>query len=137
MKSSALLVACTLLAGCGGTLVSTTRTSSSAVPDDLFACVQNQLKTMGYNRLQYDALERWYVAQKPDPDTRVPSGLYRGTKNVLDTKVRPDASGSTVLEITAKSFDEYTNARGTDSQERQVTERAKLDAQILQQACAK
>lgn len=137
MKPSALLAACTLLAGCGGTLVSTTRTSSSAAPDDLFDCVQNQLKTMGYNRMQYDALERWYVAQKPDPDTRVPSGLYRGTKNVLDTKVRPDASGATVLEITAKSFDEYTNARGTDSQERPVTERAKLDAQALQQACAK
>ncbi len=136
MKSSVPLLACTLLASCGGTLVSTTRGSSSAAPDDVYACVQNQFKTLGYTRIQYDALERWYVAHKPDSDARVPSGLYRKTMNVIDTRVRPDASGATVLEITAKSYEEYANARGVDRQERQVTERAKMDAQELQRACA-
>lgn len=136
MKSSVPLLACTLLAGCAGSLVSTTRGSSSAAPDDVYACVQNQFKTLGYTRIQYDALERWYVAHKPDEDARVPSGLYRKTMNVIDTRVRPDASGATVLEITAKSYEEYVNARGVDQQERQVTQRARLDAQALQRACA-
>lgn len=136
MKLSLPLLACLAL-GCAGSLVSTTQTAATAAPDDVYACVQAKLKDMGYNRSQFDATERWYVAEKPDPEVHVPSGLYRRTMMVLDTRVRPDASGNTVLEITARAYDEFDSARGLDKPERQVTNRAKLDAQTLQQACGK
>lgn len=136
MTSRVLLPLAALLAACTATLYSTVQGASTAVPDDAYTCVQNQMKTLGYRRTQYDALERWYVGQKEEVDPTVASGLYRKTVHVLDTKVRPDASGSTAIEITAKTFEEYSNQRGVDLQEKKASALVKRDAQTLVQACA-
>ena len=136
MKSRVLLLSVSLLAACSSAMLLTLQGSSSAAPDDVYTCVQEQFKTLGYRRMQYDALERWFVGQKEETDGGVASGQYRKTLNILDTRVRPDAAGTTTLEITAKSLEEYSNARGIDRQERKPTNQVKLDARTLQQACA-
>ncbi len=125
-----------LALGCAGTLVSTSHATTGGAPDDVYQCVQTQLKAMGYSRTHYDPSDRWYVAQKEDSTVRVASATFRKAMNVLDTRVRPDASGNTALEITVSSFEEYSNARGIDQQQRSATATARSDAARLQQACA-
>ncbi len=124
------------LPACSGTLYNTTRANTSGAPDDVYQCVQNQLKTMGYRRMQYDAMDRWYLAEKEETGVQVSSGLYRKSWITLDTRVRPNADGTTGLEITAHSYQEYASARGPDRTEQPVSTKAKLDAKSLHEACA-
>lgn len=125
-----------VLPACAGRLYSATKTSTSGAPDDVYQCVQNQFKTMGYRRIQFDAMDRWFLAEKEEAGVQVSSGLYRKTWMTLDTRVRPNADGTTVLEITAHSYQEYASARGPDRTEQPVSSRAKLDAKALHEACA-
>ena len=105
-------------------------------PEEVYACVVAQLKTMGYRRTQYDETARWYMAEKIVKN-QVSSGLYRHTLEVLDSRVKSAESGGATLEITARTFDEFASARGEDRQERKASDRVQLDARTLGQACAK
>ncbi|MBK7349495.1 MAG: hypothetical protein IPI92_06480 [Gemmatimonadetes bacterium] len=136
MRTPLLFALLSLPACAGGMLYSTTRASSSTAPDVVFQCVQDSLKRMGYRRMQYDANDRWYLAEKEEVGVQVSSGLYRKTWMVLDSRVRPAADGSTSLEIIARTFEEYASARGPQKVEEKASSKVKLDAQALQQACA-
>ncbi len=135
MTSRNLLALATLLAACAGTQYSTFKGASTTAPDDVYTCVQEQMKTLGYRRTQYDGLERWFVGQKETVDPTIASGMYRKTLHILDAKVRPDATGTTALEIIARTYDEYSNQRGLDRQERKASELVRRDAQTLMQSC--
>jgi hypothetical protein len=130
--------ACSLLlaTACASALFSRYAGPVTGPPEDVYACVVAQLKTMGYQRTQYDETARWYMAQKIVKD-QVSSGLYRHTIEVLDSRIKSAESGGTSLEITARTFDEFANARGEDRQERKASDRVQLDARTLGQACAK
>ena len=122
------------LAGCAGTLYSHFAGPSNNTADGTYACVQNQLKTMGYSRTQYNEGSRWYVAQKIVKESN-PSGLYRQTLETIDTKVNTTSDGKATLDIKARTFDQYATARGDDQQERKASDRVQLDARALGQAC--
>jgi hypothetical protein len=125
-----------LAAGCAGTLYSHYAGPTSSSADEAYACVQAQLKTLGYSRKQYDESKRWFVAQKitKEPSS---SGLYRQTIEVLDTRVVATDQGAATLDITARTYDQYATARGEDQQERKASDRVQIDARTLGQACAK
>lgn len=131
-----LLLGLTLTGACAGTLYSRFAGPVTAPADEAYGCVQEQLKTMGYQRTQFNAGTRWYVAQKSE-QLQSSSGLYRKTVHVLDTQVKSDDAGHSTLEITAHTYDEYANAKGVDREERKAAERVMLDARALGQACAK
>ncbi|HXI20302.1 MAG TPA: hypothetical protein VNH46_04415, partial [Gemmatimonadales bacterium] len=103
-----------LATGCAGTFYSRTASPAPGGPDEVYACVQKELKDMGYQRTQYKEDTRWYVARRVDAETQVSSGLYRRTLNVLDTQVDRDDSGKAVLAITAHTYQEFATPRGFD-----------------------
>lgn len=137
MRISATLLAMLALSSCaGGVLYSATRAGSTASPDAVYQCVQDTLKQMGYRRKQYDVNDRWYLAEKEEIGVQVSSGLYRKTWMVLDSRVQPDADGSTSIEIVARTFEEYASARGPEKVEQKASAKVRVDAQALQRACA-
>jgi hypothetical protein len=131
-----ILLGLTLTTACSGALYSRFAGPASRPADQVYACVQAQLKELGYSRTQYDDSARWYAAQKIVTNQNA-SGLYRHTIEVLDTKVKSEGSGPATLEITARTLDEFANARGQDRQERKASDRVQLDARTLGQACIK
>lgn len=124
-----------LCPGCAGTLYSRFAGPVTTSPDETYACVQKQLKDMGYSRTQYNDNTRWYVAQKIEQNPNS-SGLYRKTLQVLDTQVKTGAEG-TQLQITAHTYNEYANAKGNDRDEQKASDRVLIDAKTLGQACGK
>lgn len=121
--------------GCASTLYGHFAGPAAGTADEAYACVQSQLKTLGYSRTQYKEETRWFVAQKNSVENNS-SGLYRQTQNVLDTKVNIDKNGAPSLDIKARTFDTYATAKGDDRQERKASDRVQLDAKALGQACA-
>jgi hypothetical protein len=125
------------LSGCAGRFFSLTNASSTAAPDNVYACVQEQLKNAGYQRTHYDIGDRWYAAQKVDRKARVADVRFRQRVDRLDIRVRPEASGNSSLQIKAQTFDQFDNQRGLDESERPVSNQARLDAQTMVEACGK
>lgn len=121
--------------GCAGTLYTRFAGPVTSPPDETYACVQKQLKEMGYARMQYNDNTRWYLAQKNEQNQNS-SGLYRKTLQVLDTQVKTEASG-TQLEITARTYNEYSSAKGVDKDEEKASNEVLTDARKLGQACGK
>jgi len=126
-----------LLSSCGGHFFAVTRASSTANPDDAYACVQTQLKTLGYERKRYDPIKRWYVGQFIDREARLSDARFRYRINRLDVLVSPDATGNTSLEIKAQSYDVFDDQKGLDEIERSATNDVKRAAASLAEACGK
>lgn len=124
-----------LSAGCSSTLYTRFAGPVTTSPEETYACVQKQVKEMGYNRTQFNESTRWYVAQKTEQNQNS-SGLYRKTLQILDTQVKSEAGG-TQLEINAHTYNEYTNARGTEREEVKASGGVLTDAQTLGKACGK
>ena len=135
MRLSHLLVL-SLATACSATLYSRYAGPAAGTPDEVYSCVQGQLKTLGYVRAQYDSAAKWYLAKKIVKD-QVSSGLYRHTIEMLETKVKVSNEGEPTLDITARTFEEFATARGEDQQERKASDRVQIDARTLGKACAK
>jgi len=129
-----LLPGLLLATACAGALYAKYAGPAASPPDQVYTCVRTQLKTMGYERTQYDEHTGWYVAEKAERNL-VSSGLYRKTVHVLDVRVKPAGENQATLEITAHTYDEFANVKGADRQERKAADRVTLDAQTLGQAC--
>jgi hypothetical protein len=125
-----------LLTGCASTLYSHYAGPVQGTADEAYACVQAQLKELGYARNQYNPGNHWFLAQKISQE-QSSSGLYRHTLNVLDTKVTVSKSGVVSLDIKARTYDQYASVKSDDAQERKASDRVQLDAQTLGQVCAK
>jgi hypothetical protein len=125
------------LAGCAGTFYSTLNGSATTAPDDAYVCLENQLKTMGYQRAHYDPSQHWYQGQKVDPTARVSSIQFRRRIDRIDVRVKPETNGSSHVDITAHTFDEYSSQQGVIQTERSASTQVKLDAQTVMEACGK
>jgi hypothetical protein len=137
MRRAVLFVSLATLSACSGTLYSLGRGVSTSAPDDAFTCVQDQLTKLGYKRRNYDSAERWYVGQKTDPTAHLSDVRFRQRVNRLDTKVRPDASGNSAIEIKAQSFDQFDDQQGLSEHEASASNQVKADAQTVFGACGK
>jgi hypothetical protein len=135
MRPPAILVLL-LATGCASTLYSHYAGPVTTPPAEVYACVQEQMKTLGYNRKQYNEQERWFLGTKVSKEPNS-SGLYRETVNTLDTRVKVNKSGAASLDIVARTYDIITTARGDDQQERKASERVQNDARTLGLACSK
>jgi hypothetical protein len=124
------------VAACSSTLYQNYVSATAAPPEDAYTCVQGQLKTLGYQRSQYDAGKHWFVGQRVDPTARVASPQFRKRIDILDVTVSADAGGQTRLAIKASTQDEYSNQRGLDRQDQQASLQVKTDARKLAEACA-
>ncbi len=137
MRRAALFFFLAALSGCAGTFYSAAKATSTRAPDDSFTCIQDQLNRLGYKRKNYDSQDRWYVGQKADPTARLADVRFRQRVNRLDTRVRPDASGNSSIEIKAQTFDQFDNQQGLAETEIPASTQVKEDAQALIGACGK
>lgn len=136
-RRAALILLLAALPGCAGTLYSLGKATSTSAPDDAFTCVQEQVTKLGYSRKSYNTLERTFVGQKADPAARLADIRFRQRVNRLDTRVRPDASGNSTIEIKAQTFDQFDNQQGLAETEIQASNQVKGDAETLIGACGK
>lgn len=130
------VLAAVALAACSGTFYSVSTGRTDTAPDDVYGCVETQLKQLGYQRTQYDVTERWYVGKRIDPSARVSSGTFRKRYDLLDTKVVPGADGKSALTVKASTFDEYATTQGITTDERSASSKAREDAGTLVRACS-
>jgi hypothetical protein len=124
-----------LLAGCGGSLMSASHGVSPKAPDDVYACAQAQLRTLGYRQTAHDDTDRRLVGEKVDPALKAPSGLFRRGFHRLEITIRPDASGNTTIDTKLQTFMEYASQQGLSTEEERVPERARADERQLIAAC--
>lgn len=137
MPRTPLLLLLAGLSGCAGTLYAVSKGASSATPDDTYACVQAQLTKQGYTRKSHNPLERWIVGQKTDSAGHLADVRFRRRVSLLDTRIRPDASGNSAIEIRAQSFDQFDNQQGFIETETNASAQVKQDAQAVIGACGK
>ncbi|HUR95200.1 MAG TPA: hypothetical protein VMY76_11485 [Gemmatimonadales bacterium] len=132
-----LLLAVTLTA-CGRTMNSSlTGTSPSAVPD-VFECVKNQLKALGYSQTSIDAEANRIAAKKYDETVRRPDTQFRRMVDRLEIEIAPGAEGAvTTLEVTARTFAELTTQRGPTEQQERTSVQADSAAQAVVQQCGR
>jgi hypothetical protein len=109
---------------------------TSGAPDDVYACVIQELGKLEYRRTRHDAAERWYVAQKVDPTGRLSDVRFRQRFNRIEARVHPDASGNTSLELTTQTLDQFSNQRGVVEEATKTSEQVKADAARIAAACA-
>jgi hypothetical protein len=130
------LVLLAAVTSCAGRLYSTTTATSIRAPDDVYACIGEQLGKLGYRRTHFDPEDRWYVAQKADRSVRLADVRFRQQINRLDFRVRPDASGNSTVEVKAQSFNQFDTQQGFSETEVSASEQVKADAGQVATSCA-
>lgn len=122
-----------LTSACASSLYNHYAGPAAKAPADVYECVKEQMKSLGYARKQYDDTARLYIGEKVTRES-VSSGLYKETIHQLETRVK-ESGGAAELDIIARTYDIFATARGDDRQERKASERVQLDARNLGQAC--
>jgi hypothetical protein len=137
MRSPACLAVLGVLAACGGKPLATTLTASSPSPvPDVFQCARDQIKALDFDQNSIDVREYRLTARRIDDTQRRADVQFRRVIDRLEIKAEP-GSGNTVtaLEVTPRTFAEYTTQRGpTEVQERTSTT-AQEAAQKLIERC--
>lgn len=125
-----------LPAACGGVLYQTSNIMTGRSPDEVFQCTEEQFKVLGYRRMARDVTDRRLLGERFDPQVRAPTGLFRRGFHRMEVTIRPDASGTTAMEIKVQTFKEYETQAGQTLEEEKVHASAQLDARRLSEACA-
>jgi hypothetical protein len=136
MRRVSPLLLFTGLTACAGRLYLASTATSTRAPDDVYACIQEQLGNLGYRRTHFDPGDRWYVAQKPDRSVRLADVRFRQQINRLDFRVRPDASGNSSVEVKAQSFNQFDTQQGFSETEVTASDQARADAAQVATSCA-
>jgi hypothetical protein len=124
-----------LLAACAQRFADQTSIRTSAGPDQTFECVRKQLDVLGYKRSSYDTEARRINATKIDEKTRRADTQFRRMLNKLEVEVSPQADGQTSMQVTARTFAEYTTQRGPTEVEEKASQEVRSASQELVQRC--
>jgi hypothetical protein len=137
MRSPARLVALCLLAACNNAPLARTLTATSPAPaPDVFQCAREQLKAIRFDQSSIDMDARRITARRYDDKARRPDVQFRRVIDRLEIEAVPAESGVTTLEVTARTFGEYTTQRGPTENEEKTSETALSAAQTLLQKCS-
>ena len=135
MHHRALLTAAIVLSGCSQTLSTPVRASTSANPEDTFACVRKQLGEIGYKQSSVDFGDNRINGIKIDTHSRRPDTQFRRILNKLDIEVAAESDGQTSIKVVPNTFAEYTTQRGPTEVQEKSSEQVKADAQQLLERC--
>jgi hypothetical protein len=124
-----------LLAGCAQRFAAETTIRTSASPDQTFDCVRNQLDTLGYKRSSYDTDARRINATKIDEKTRRSDTQFRRLLDKLEVEVSPQADGQTSMQVTGRTFADYTTQRGPTEVEEKASQEVRSASQQLVERC--
>ena len=124
------------LVGCGQKSFSTpVSMSTSAGPDETFACVRKQLGELGYKQTSLDTPELRITASKVDYKTRRPDVQFRRMMEKLEVDVGAEADGQTSIQARGRTFGEYSTHRGPTEVEENASKQVKSDTQTLLDRC--
>ena len=130
------IVAAVVVTACGQNTYSTaTRTSTTAGPDETYACVKKQLGELGYKQTSNDADELRVTGSKFDYESRRPDVQFRRMVNKLEVDVAPDADGTTTINALGRTFAEYSTQRGPTEQEEKPSRQVQSDTETLFERC--
>jgi len=137
MRVSARLLAVCTLAACNNAPLATTVTAPSPAPaPDVFQCAKNNLKPLDFDQTSYDVEENRLIARRFDYEERRPDVTFRRMVDRLEVQAVPGQGDAvTTLEITARTFAEYTTQRGPTEVEERASETALAAANKLLQRC--
>jgi hypothetical protein len=124
-----------LLAACAQRFAAETSIRTSASPDQTFECVRKQLDTLGYKRTSYDTDARRINATKIDEKTRRSDTQFRRMLDKLAVEVSPQADGQTSMQVTGRTFADYTTQRGPTEVEERASEEVRSASQRLVERC--
>jgi hypothetical protein len=136
MRSPIRLLALCMLGACNNAPLASTLTATSPAPaPDVFQCARGQLKAVGFDQSSIDLDARRITARRYDDKARRPDVQFRRVVDRLEIEAMPSADGATTLEITARTFGEYTTQRGPTENEEKASETARSAAQTILQKC--
>ena len=124
-----------LLAACAQRFAAETSIRTSASPDQTFECVRKQLDTLGYKRTSYDTDVRRINSTKIDEKTRRSDTQFRRMLDKLEVEVSPQADGQTSMQVTGRTFADYTTQRGPTEVEEKASEGVRSASQQLVERC--
>jgi hypothetical protein len=131
-----LLVGTLALSACGQKTFSTpVNGSTSAGPEDAFACVKKQIGELGYKQTTNDVDEFRLTATKLDYKTRRPDVNFRRIHDKLEVNVAAKANGQTEVKVLGRTFAEYTTQRGPTEEEQKPSEQVQSDTKALLERC--
>ncbi len=137
-RRSRLVIALNVgLAGCVGGSLSTRMTDTSPVAaPDVFACVRDQIKSVGFAQTSYDAERLRLNARRLDETQRRPDTQFRRIVDRLAVEVGP-ASGGTLTNVTvdAMTFAEMTTQRGPTEVQEKTSPTARDAARTIIEKC--
>jgi hypothetical protein len=132
------LILAVAVAGCGGSVRTTSLSGASPVPaPDAFECLRNQLKTVAFAQTSYDADALRITARKYDETVRRPDVTFRRLVDRLEITVAPGTGDAiTNIAVDAKTFAEYNTHRGPTEEQEKTSTTAHSAAQTLIQKCS-
>jgi hypothetical protein len=137
MRVSARLLAVCTLAACSNAPLATTVTAPSPSPaPDVFQCARNNLKPIDFDQTSYDVEANRLTARRFDYEQRRADVTFRRIVDRLELQAVPGQGAAvTTLEITARTFAEYTTQRGPTEVEERASETALAAASKLLARC--
>lgn len=132
------LLGLALLAGCAGRPLATTQTATSPLPaPDVYGCLRDRLKTVGFTQTSYDTDEMRLTARKYDETVRRPDVQFRRIVDRIELAVSPGSEG-VVTEISgdAKTFAELSTHRGPTEEQERTSATAQQAVRQLIDACS-
>ncbi len=138
MRSPARLLALCTLVACNNAPMARTLTATSPSPaPDVFQCARNQLKAIRFDQSSIDLESQRVTARRYDEKTRRPDVQFRRIVDRLEIEAVPSGeSAVTTLEVTARTFGEYTTQRGPTENQEKTSETALSAAQTIIQKCS-
>lgn len=125
------------LAACAGAALASTLSRTTPVPPpDAFACVQKELKQVGFAQTSYDTDELRVTARKFNESARRPDVQFRRLVDRIEVQVSPEADGTTRLTAEAATFAELTTQRGPTEEQEKTSETARAAAEAVLQHCS-
>lgn len=135
MDHRVCLAAVVVVSACTKQFATPSEIRTTAAPEQVFECVKQQLTALEYKQTSVDNDALRINGAKVDTKSRRSDTQFRRVLNKLEVDIGAEADGQTSLEVTPKTFAEYTTQRGpTEVQEQSSTE-VLADAKTLQERC--
>jgi hypothetical protein len=131
-----LVIALGVSVGCAGT--SYTISSAADVPSpvaDAFACLRQQIQTVGYSQRSLDVVEHRVTAQRFDDTVQRPDVHFRRMVDVLEFQVGAGPSGGSSIKVESKTFAEYMSQQGRTFEQEATSESVRATGQAVLAAC--
>lgn len=139
MRSPTFLVAICLLGGCTNAPLATTLTAASPLPaPDVFQCARDHLKTIRFDQSSIDLNDQRLTARRYDQTVRRSDVQFRRMVERLEIQAIPGSGNAmTTLQVTARTFAEYTTQRGPTEEQERTSETAREAAQTILEKCTR